>query len=73
MLIIKKGLVWNVRFGSSLACGNNEMMIKVLRGGNKANSKIITIAFRKANFDLFRNLLERILWDTVLKIGDQGT
>lgn len=45
------------------------MKIRVLRGGSKANNKIITLAFRKANFDQFRHLLERIPWKTVLKIG----
>lgn len=74
ILINKKGLLGNISFGGSLGCSDNKMMkIRVPRRQNKAESKIITLAFRKANFDLFRHLLERISWETVLKRKDQET
>lgn len=74
ILINKKGLLGNISFGGSLGCSDNKMMkIRVPRRENKADSKIITLAFRKANFDLFRHLLERISWETILKREDQET
>ncbi|GAB0188697.1 hypothetical protein GRJ2_001335000 [Grus japonensis] len=45
----KKEMVEDVSVGSSLGCSDNEMMmmmIRILRRGNKANSKIITLALR---------------------------
>jgi len=38
---------------------------RVLRGGNKANCWIATLDFRRTDFGLFRDLLGRLIWDTV--------
>lgn len=43
------------------------MKLKILRRGSKAESKVITLDFTRANFDLFRDLLERIQRDTALE------
>lgn len=40
--------------------------LRILRGGRMVKSKLITLVFRRAEFDLFRNLLRRVPWDKVL-------
>lgn len=39
----------------------------IQREGKQAKSKITTLGFRIAEFDLFRDLLGRVPWDTVLE------
>lgn len=41
--------------------------LRILRGGSKAKSRITALVFRRAEFGLFRELLRRIVWDTVLE------
>lgn len=40
---------------------------RTTRGGNKANSRITSLDFRSADFDLFGDLLGIIPWDTTLE------
>lgn len=41
------------------------MQLKILTGGKKAK-RITTLDFRRADFGLFRDLLGRVSWKTVL-------
>lgn len=40
---------------------------RIPRGKNKANSRITTLDMRRADLDLFSDLLRRIDWDRVLE------
>ena len=56
-----KGLVGNVRVRGSLDCSDHDMVeFKILQGGGRAKIRIVTLGFMRANFGLFRDLLERI-------------
>ena len=68
ILTNRDGLVKEVKAGSSLGCSGHEMVeFKFLSGRSKAISRIATLDFRKANFDLFQDLLGAILWAPVLE------
>lgn len=59
-------MVTNQKAGGSFDCSDHEMVeLRILKEENKAKSSIITLDFRRADFGLFRNLLGRIIWDTV--------
>lgn len=57
------------RAGASLAaCSEHEVAeLRILREGSKANSRMTTLKVRRTDFDLFRNLLRKIPWNTILK------
>lgn len=57
------------RAGASLAaCSEHEVAeLRILREGSKANSRMTTLNIRRTDFDLFRNLLRKIPWNTILK------
>lgn len=38
-----------------------------MRGGNRVKSRITTLDFKRAGFDLFQDLFKRILWDMALE------
>ena len=60
ILTNKEGLVKEVKVEGSLGCSDHEMVeFKILSGRSKARSRIATLDFRRANFDLFRDLLSR--------------
>ena len=40
---------------------------RILHGGSKVMSRIKTLEFRRVNFDLFKELLGRILWVRALE------
>lgn len=47
-----------------LGCSDHEMVkFKTLRAERRMCSELTTLYFRRADFDLFRNLLDRVLWD----------
>ena len=58
VLTNRDGLVRDVKVGGSLGCSNHEMVeFKMELGGrSKAKSRIATLDFQRANFDLFRDL-----------------
>lgn len=59
---------WLVKAGGSFSCSNHGTVeFKILRGGNKAKSRIINLDFRRAHFGLFLVLLRRIPWETSLE------
>ncbi|GAB0183727.1 hypothetical protein GRJ2_000838000 [Grus japonensis] len=64
----KEGLVGNVKLKGSLGCSDHEMVeFRILRAARRAHSKLTTLAFRRADFGLFRDLLGRIPWDKALE------
>lgn len=55
------GLVGDVRVGGSLGCSGHDMVeLRILQGGSRAESRIATLDFRRADFVFFRELLGRI-------------
>ena len=45
----------------SLGCSDHEIVVfRILRGGRRAKNKIKTLDFRRANYGLFKDLLEGI-------------
>ncbi|PKU41354.1 pecanex-like protein hypothetical protein [Limosa lapponica baueri] len=66
VLTSKDGLVDNVKPKGSLGCSDHEM-VELLRAVRRAHSKLTTLDFRRADFDLFRGLLSRVLWDKALE------
>ena len=68
VLTNKEGLGANVKLKGSLGCSDHEMVeFKVLRAARRANSKLATLAFRRADFVLFKWLLGSVPWDMALK------
>jgi len=64
VLINKEGLVGNVKVKGSLGCSDHEMLdFKTLRVARRLRSKLTTLDFRRADFGLLRDLLNRIQWD----------
>ena len=50
-----------VRVKGSIGCNDHEMVeFKILRAARKAHSRLTTLGFRRADFDLFRDLLGRV-------------
>lgn len=41
--------------------------LEILRGGIRAKRRITALNFKRADSDLFRNLLEIVPWDKVLE------
>ena len=67
VLFSRDGLVKDVRAGGSLGCTNHEMVeLKILCGRSKAKSRIATLDFWRANFDLFQGL-HGVSWARVLE------
>ncbi|GAB0202828.1 mitochondrial enolase superfamily member 1 [Grus japonensis] len=77
ILTNKEGLVGDVKVGGSLGCRDHEMVeFRILCGRSRAISRIATLDFRRANFGLFKDLLERIPWDgpresQILEVGEK--
>ena len=64
----REGLVGGVMVGGRLGLSNHEMIeFSILGEARKVLSKTTTMDFRRANFGLFRTLVERVPWETVLK------
>lgn len=63
VLMKKEGLVWDVGCWGSLGCSDHDMVeLKNLCGGNRAESRIPALDFRRAEFGLFREVLGGIPW-----------
>ena len=64
-------LIGDVKIGGSLGCSDHALVeFAVLRDMGKAKSKVRTLNFRKANFHLFQELVNRTPWETALR--DKG-
>jgi len=52
----------------SLDCSNHEVVeFRISYGWNRMQSRVTTLDFSRANFGLFKQLLEEIPWDRVLE------
>jgi len=68
LFINREGLVGDVVLRGHLGLGNHEMLEFLVRGEVKRGaSKTSTMDFRRADFGLFRTLVERVPWERVLK------
>jgi len=68
VLTNEQELVDHVKAGGSLGCSDHEMVeFRILRGGSRAISRITTLDFRRANFELFKDLLGEIPWVRALE------
>jgi len=68
LLTNREGLVGDVVVGGRLGLSNHEMIeFSVLGEIKRGASKTTTMDFRRADFGLFRTLVERIPWEGFLK------
>jgi len=66
MLTSESDLIAGVKTRGSLGCSDHELVeFTVLRDIGKAKSIVRTQNFRKANFQLFKELVSRTLWEMV--------
>ncbi|KAF1501108.1 hypothetical protein FQV17_0014956, partial [Megadyptes antipodes antipodes] len=64
----REGLVGDVVVGGRLGLSDHEMVeFSILGEVRRGASKTATMNFRRADFGLFRTLVERVPWETVLK------
>ncbi|KAM9591475.1 uncharacterized protein ACIBXB_006271 [Morphnus guianensis] len=64
----REGLVGGVMVGGRLGLSDHEMVeFSILGEARKVVSKTTTMDFWRANFGLFKALVERVPWETVLK------
>jgi len=64
-------LVGDVKTGSSLGCSDHALVeFPALRDKDQTKRKVRTQNFGKANFELFKELVNRIPWETTLR--DKG-
>ena len=67
VLTNREGLVGNVTLKDSLGCSNHEMVeFDILRTVRRACSKLTALDFKRADFGLFRYLLNKVSWDSTL-------
>ena len=60
--------IGDIRIGGCLGCSDHVMVgFTSLKNIGQAKSKIRKLNFRKANFQLFRELVNKMPWETVLK------
>jgi len=65
-------LIGDVKTGGSLGCCDHTLVVfTVQRDKGKSRSIVRTLNFRKANFQLFKELNNRIPWERVLR--ERGT
>ena len=63
-------LIGDIKIGGSVDCSNHALEFAVLRDMGWAKSKVRTLNFRKASFQLFKELVNRTPWETALR--DKG-
>jgi len=62
-----------MKTGGSLGCGDHTLVeFAVLRDKGQVNYKVKTLNFRKAKFQIFKELVRRIPWETVLRTREQN-
>ncbi|PKU41684.1 rna-directed dna polymerase from mobile element hypothetical protein [Limosa lapponica baueri] len=73
LLVNREGLVGNVEVGGCLGQSDNEIIeFSILAEARQGARRTATLDFRKADFGLFRSMVESVPWETVLKgIGSQ--
>jgi len=71
MLTNASELIGDIKSGGSVGCSDPLLVeFTVLRDIGKARNIVRTLNFRKANFQLFKELVSRTPWEIVL--GDRG-
>jgi len=64
-------LISDIKTGGSLGCSDHTLVeFAGLRDKGQAKSKVRTLNFRKASFQLFKELVSRTPWETALR--DKG-
>jgi len=64
-------LIGDVKIGGSLGCGDHALVeFAVLKDMGHVKGKVKTLNLMKANFQLFKELVNKTLWETSL--GDKG-
>ena len=73
LYVNREGLVDDVVVGGRLGHSDHEIIeFSILRDARRGGSRTAILEFQRADFVLFRHLLDRIPWETVLKgIGVQ--
>lgn len=58
------GVVRNVKFKGSLGCSDCEMVeVEIFGAVMRTHNKLTAMAFRRADFSLFKDLHGRVPWD----------
>jgi len=71
MLTSASELISDIKTGGSLGCSGHALVeFTDLRDMGKARSIVRTLNFRKGNFQIFKELVSRTPWETVLR--DRG-
>ncbi|PKU48939.1 glycerol kinase [Limosa lapponica baueri] len=71
VLTNKEGLVEDIKVGGSLCCSDHEKTeFRIVGSRHKTTSRIETLDFRRANFDLFKKLFGEVPW--VRALEDRG-
>jgi len=72
LLVTNTGeLIGDIKVGGSLGCSDHALVVfAVLRGMGQVKSKVRTLNFRKAKFQLFKELVSRTPWESALR--DKG-
>ena len=64
----ERKLIGDISIGVCLCCSDHKMVDFILRRDiGQAKNKIRKLNFRKANFQLFRKLVNKTLWESVFK------
>ena len=73
LFVNREGLVGDVRVGGHLGLSNHKMLdFSILVGPQKGVSRTATLDFQRADFNLFRTMVESVPWEVVLEsVGDQ--
>jgi len=66
-------LICDVKIAGSLGCSHHALVeFSVLKDVGQVKSIVSTLNFRKANFQLFRELVNRTSWETVVRNREQN-
>jgi len=66
-------LVGDVKIGGRLGCSDHALVeLVLLREMGITKSIVRTLNFRRANFQLFKKIVRRTPWETVLREGEQN-
>lgn len=60
-------LLAQIILGPTVAASPPMVDFRILKGGGKAKKRIAAVDFRRAGLGLFRHLLRRIPWETMLE------
>jgi len=61
-------IIGEVKTGGSLGCSDRSLVeFAVLRRKSQVKSEVRTLNFRNVNFQLFKQLVNRSLWETALR------